>query len=292
MVLGLSTLVLFPAVQRPRETGNAPSCLHHLKYLALAIHNYHEIHGELPPALGVRNETTPEHSWRARVMYLLEGSHYFTYDPRQSWDAPANMQGAMPLPSSEMQCPDHGTGTDTNYFAIVGTQTAWGDGAPLKISSITDGTSNTILIVEAAGRGIHWAEPRDLSFDEAVILLATPLDEHSDDGHRVEEGYFYKPSYRRNVAFCDGHVESLRMPLAREAAIALLTANGGETVDPEWLESGARPQLDFGRIWAFSAFVVLALLPGIRPLRPWIWPIARHPPSLVEMNRVTAEPVQ
>jgi prepilin-type processing-associated H-X9-DG protein len=46
----------------------------------------------------------------------------------------------------------------------------------------------------------------------------------------VNDGFFYKPSYGRNVAFADGHVEFLRGPISRELAAALLTVDGGEDV--------------------------------------------------------------
>jgi hypothetical protein len=135
--------------------------------------------------------------------------------------------------------------------------------------------SNTILLIEADNRGVHWAEPKDLAFDEAVDLLSTPLPDTATDGHPVIRGYFYKTSFVRNVATCDGSARALRVPIPREDAIALLTASGGDSIDFDLIERHSTPLLDYARVWVFSVFVVLALLPAVPGLRPWIWPHGR-----------------
>lgn len=273
MALVLAALLL-PAVQGKRQTGNVRSCLHNMKELALALRNTEAIHGALPKSIFVRGKNDDIHSWRMQAIHILEARHYYIkYSFDEPWNGPSNQCLLATVPGDPWQCPTHDAASDTNYFAIVGPQTAWGDGEPRKFEDITDGASNTILLIEAAGRGIHWMEPRDLSFDEAVELLTTPLTDDSVDGHRVDHGYFFKPSFVRNVALCDGSCHALRLPIPREAAVALLTADGGEKIESDWLESQTDPVLDYGQVWGFAAFVVVALLPGIRPLRPWIWPI-------------------
>ncbi len=70
----------------------------------------------------------------------------------------------------------------------------------------------------------------------------------------------------------DGSAYMLRMPIPREEAMAMLTANGGEEIDPLWLKQFAEPQLDYGKVWGFGLFVVVALLPGVPAIRRRIWP--------------------
>lgn len=245
-----------------------------MKQLSLALLNYEATHGSFPPASGLTATTSTPHSWRVHILPFLEGNVIAEqYDYNQAWNGPQNKSLVSNLVCEEYQCPMHMTVAQTNYFAITGTQTAWGDGSELrKLRDITDGTSNTILLVEAADRGVHWAEPKDLSFDEAMKLLTTPVPFSVSDGHLVDHGYFYKPGFVRHVALCDGSCRALQVPIPREAAIALLTANRGEAIDQAWLENYSRPQLDYGRVWGFALFVVIALLPGIPAVRKQIWP--------------------
>ena len=62
------------------------------------------------------------------------------------FDCPDDPQNAAPL--SNM----------TSYLAVVGPHTAWAGAKPRKLSDFKD-PSKTILLVEVANSGIHWAEP-------------------------------------------------------------------------------------------------------------------------------------
>jgi hypothetical protein len=76
------------------------------------------------------------------------------------------------------------------------------------------------------------------------------------------------------VAFADGSVRFLALPLSPSLATALLTADGGEIIDDRAFDRASLPQLDYGKIYSLATFVALSLLPAGRLLRRRSKPIA------------------
>lgn len=107
---------------------------------------------------------------------------------------------------------------ETNYLAVVGTQTAWPGARSLASDEVPDGLSSTILLVENQGAGISWMEPRDLAFDTMSFKVNSP------DG--VSSKY-----ENSAVAMLDDSIYQLENDLSEETLRALLTVNGGEKVE-------------------------------------------------------------
>ena len=84
---------------------------------------------------------------------------------------------------------------------------------PLGIRAIRDGSSRTIQVVETIDSGIHWMEPRDLSFAEAELGLRS--------------GHFGGA----NAVFADSHVQFLPDDIPPSVLRAMLTREGREAVD-------------------------------------------------------------
>jgi hypothetical protein len=160
--------------------------------------------------------------------------------------------------------------TLTNYFAVVGPHTAWPPGRGRTVHEISDATRNTIVLMEMASRGTPWTKPKDLMFDEALALLTDPHPRGAVHRHDRGHGFFCKIDKRSglHVAFADGTVRFLALPLSPSLATALLTADGGEPIDEREFNRVSLSQLDYGKIYAFATFVLLSLLPVYRLVKP------------------------
>ncbi len=255
--------LLSPAVRIAHETNQRGSCASNLKQLSLAILMFEDLRKAFPASREVHNESGFLHSWRLSVYPLLlqppiDGP---SYQKNKRWDSPENMAvTSIQFPQFALQCPAHKTDAiEAHYFAIVGERTMWPPDRGRKVSEITDGTANTILLIEAPHKPIPWAKPEDLSFDEAVELLTSPPTE--DYGHAVRSGFFYKPVRGINVAFADGSAQWIEVPISKAAAEALLTVDGGEPINPDNLTVHHRPKLNYARIYSLSVFVLLSISP-------------------------------
>ena len=241
-----------------------------MKNLSLSVLNYHN--GAFPSAYSVDEEGNALMSWRALVLPELDFSGVF--NPlllNEPWDSACNKK-LTSLEQAYFTCPRDWNNTQANltsYFAIVDDSTVWPIGGGRKWTDITDGPSQTILLIEAGGKNTPWAKPDDLTFDEAVDLLAGTSPYSKDSGHPRNNGFFYKPSRVINVAFVDGSAQGIHVPISRELASAMLTCSGGEEIDESELRQVSEPELDYAVVYGFTLFVLLALMPALRwfPLR-------------------------
>ena len=85
-------------------------------------------------------------------------------------------------------------------------------------AQVSDGLSNTILVVESTGLAIPWTEPRDLEFKRLDFKLNSPTGHGVGGKHRLGT----------NVLLADGSVPPLPHNLSAETLRALLTAVAGD----------------------------------------------------------------
>jgi len=253
--------LLLPGFQEVRENSRSTACVNNLKQIALAIIAHEATYGQFPPVHTVNGSNEPLLSWRVSLLPRLERQNVFSivaFD--EAWNGPNNLVWST-VPIDVYCCPsDASAAPTTTYFAVVGAQTAWPLTGVRRISDFTDGPEQTILLIEDHGRGVNWAEPKDLSFAEAVDLLSKPGKQ--SEIHRVHNGYFYEPTVGRSVVFADGSAGIIHCPVDRGLAEALLTVSGGDKIDARALAKITEPQLDYAKCYGFALFIVLSLLPS------------------------------
>ena len=102
---GILVALLLPAVQAAREAARRMQCTNNLKQIALAMHNYHDVHGSFPAAYIADENGRPMHSWRVALLPYLERSDlYNQYNFNEPWDSPGNLKVAEQLPQT-YRCP-------------------------------------------------------------------------------------------------------------------------------------------------------------------------------------------
>lgn len=176
-IIGILVGLLLPAVQAAREAARRMSCGNNLKQIGLATHNYESAIKLLPPSACIDPTSTNNGSWsiHGRLLpYLEQNNLYDNINLSISWsNQPIISRFRVPVyfcpsdPRGDQLRDTSATGSTsgiflypTNYGFNFGTWFVFdpvtrngGDGitfpnAKMKMASVTDGTSNTLLAAE------------------------------------------------------------------------------------------------------------------------------------------------
>ena len=211
--------LLLPAVQRVREAAGRSQSLNNLKQLALAMHCHMDANGGFPPAAICDKAGRPLLSWRVAILpYIEHQALYAQFKLDEPWDSEHNKSLIPLLPkvyTDPRLPPQPGK---TYYKVFTGGGAAFEIDKGARIIDITDGTSNTIMIVEG-GDPVVWTKPEDIPYDPKRPL---PKLEIPGLGSIV-------------LAFCDGSVRQLNNGRLSEKNLrAAITKAGGEVLDQDW----------------------------------------------------------
>jgi prepilin-type processing-associated H-X9-DG protein len=214
--LGSMLPALVEATHHLRRNAERITSQNNLKQIVLAMHNYHDSMGAFPPAALCDKDGKPLLSWRVAILpYVEQANLYNQFKLDEPWDSAHNKKllERMPPIYSPGQVKTKEPNT-TFYQVFVGKGAGFEGRQGLRITDFTDGTSNTVLVVEA-GDPVPWTKPEDLPYDDKKPLPKV--------GGLHPDGF--------NAAFADGSVRFLRKAIKEETLRALITRNGGEVIN-------------------------------------------------------------
>lgn len=211
--MGSLVKTMTPAILSARNAAKRAQSVNNLKQLALAMYNYESTNGKFPPAVLYGPDGKTPYSWRVALLPFLEQqSLYNRYKFDEPWDGPNNRKLLDECPAVLRHLNAEGT-RNSSYFALVGPDSIFGVPGGTRIADVTDGTSNTIMFVEAK-RDIPWTKPEDLPYD-----AGKPVPEL---GGFTPDGF--------NAAMCDGAVRFIKSTINERILRALITRSGGEVI--------------------------------------------------------------
>jgi hypothetical protein len=164
----VAALVLWFGLEvcQARRSALATNAKGRLNQLFVAMHSYHDVHGQFPPAFVADETGNPKHSWRVLILpYIDEGKLYAEYDFDEPWDGPDNARLLHRMPQAFHSQTEPPSNANTNLVVITGWGTAFPGSSSTKLDDIQDGQEDTILLTEIGNSKIPWLSPHDLSVE-------------------------------------------------------------------------------------------------------------------------------
>ncbi len=220
------------AVPASTEAIRKAQSANNLKRFGVAIHNYHDVYNRLPPAYSTDKDGKPLLSWRVHVLpYVDQQALYDQFRLDESWDSEHNKKLIAKMPATFRSPNSKAEPGKTNYLGVSGPQGIFPGRDKIAIRDVMDGTSMTVMIVEACDKSaVIWTKPDDFVPDAKDPKKGIP---------GLWKGGF-------NACFTDGSVQFLKETIDDKTLQALFTRNGTEPINRPRLgefQLAPRPQV-------------------------------------------------
>ena len=224
----VAAALLLPAVARAERTRGVMKSQNNMKQILLAFHNFHDTFRAWPPLYGIDKDAKPTLSWRVYLLPYLEQSQLFDqFHMDEPWDSPHNRKLIAQMPSIYRAPGSKAPPTHTTYLAVQGKGSVLAPqdkskagerilSGPTGIRHIVDGTSNTVMVVQANdSRSVIWTKPGDYEYS-----AENPI-----------QGLIGAVAGAINVGFADGSVRRLPASLPKETWNLLFQKDDGQPVE-------------------------------------------------------------
>ncbi len=185
------------AMSKTRVPAQIVRSMNNLRQIGLGFHNFHSVFDQFPGSTNVLGAGPVEDgkeiqpfSWRVAILPYIDQNELFeSYRFSEPWNSVHNLSllGKMPEIYRSPRAPADQSKGHTNYLGITTKGALMENENGRKMSDITDGSVNTILVVESK-KTVLWTSPEDLSeypefFSPAIYVMAdgsVPSNENPD----------------------------------------------------------------------------------------------------------------
>jgi hypothetical protein len=222
LTLSLESAQFMPLLRelaaKGRDQAQRMTSMNNVKQILLAMHNYHDVYKTFPAVANFDKNGKPLLSWRVHLLPFLEQEPlYRQFHLDEPWDSAHNKKLIAQMPTVFRNPESKAPPGQTTYVGPVGKALMFtGETKGVPIAEITDGTSNTVFIVEVDdNRAVTWTQPEDLKIDLA----------HPETGLRRSENLSL-------FGFADGSVRFMNLKVDPKTLKAFFTRNGQEVIPP------------------------------------------------------------
>lgn len=288
-IIGILIALLLPAVQAAREAARRSSCVNNLKQQGLAFHNYASAMKEAFPPRVSHNPPINHGVNQYLLPYMEQQALHDVYDFNYRWNDPQNWD-AISTQLPMMLCPSAPQrtarfkltdGNEVDLLGLTDYSPTYGltaavvtaglfppeinrlgvlaeSNKPNELAAILDGTSNTVMVLEAAGKPMRWVLGRHLPPNHgggdgnvgggaAGSAWAGPFTDLGGRGHQFDgiaspgpcmvnctntpgQGVYAFHPGGAHMLFADGSARMVNDKIAQFVFYALFTRAGSETL--------------------------------------------------------------
>jgi hypothetical protein len=139
-----------------------------MKIILMALHNYHDVYGCMPPRVVKDARGQDLYSWRVALLpFVGYQDVYQAYDCRQPWDSIRNSGLGKTAPPVYCSPRAHGAPDATSYVAVVDPSGPWADEGPRLIPTDPD----VVLVLQLPAWKLPWSAPYDPGIEDVISSL-------------------------------------------------------------------------------------------------------------------------